>query len=106
VGVLVFVAMVWLMDELLAPRALGGLLLLAANPLLNAVRWADSAWRYVPVVTAYAWVIVGCALMLYPWLFRRWSAQFVEKPGWLRLAGGGKLLAGVVLAAAGWSFLR
>lgn len=105
-GVLVFGAMVWLMDELLAPRALGGLLLLLANPVLNAVRWADSAWRFVPAVIAYAWVIAGCAFMLYPWLFRRWTARFIENPGWLRLAGRGKLLAGAILAAAGWTCLR
>ena len=105
-GILVFAAMVWLMDELLAPRALGGVLLLLANPVLNAVRWADSAWRFVPAVIAYAWVIAGCAFMLYPWLFRRWSARFVERPEWLRRAGWGKLLAGAVLAAAGWVCLR
>ena len=101
-----FGAIVWFLDELLAPRALGGLLLLLANPVLNAVRWADSAWRFVPAVIAYAWVIAGCAFMLYPWLFRRWTARFIENPGWLRLAGRGKLLAGAILAAAGWTCLR
>jgi hypothetical protein len=47
-----FGAIVYFLDELLAPRALGGLLLLVANPVLNGVRWADSAWRIVPVVAS------------------------------------------------------
>ena len=40
-----FLAMVFFMDELLAPRALGGLLLLLANPVLNSARWLETEWR-------------------------------------------------------------
>ncbi len=100
-GLATFGAVVWLLDELLAPRALGGLLLLVANPMLLGVRWADSAWRFVPVLIAYAWVIAGCALMLHPWLFRRVAAPFTDRAGRLRLVGWGKLLGGGILLAAG-----
>lgn len=100
-AVALLAAMVWLLDELLAPRALGGLLLLLANPMLNGVRWADSAWRFVPVLIAYAWVIAGCALMLHPWMFRKWTERFWGSAGLVRAAGWGKLLAGAVLLAAG-----
>ena len=105
-AVLLFAAMVWLLDELLAPRALGGLLLLVANPILTGVRWTDSAWRFVPVLVAYAWVVAGCALMLHPWLFRKLADRFMSADGRVRLAGWGKLLAGAILLAAGLFHLR
>ena len=101
-----FGAIVWFLDELLAPRALGGLLLLLANPMLNGVRWSDSAWRFAVVLIAYAWVVAGCILMLHPWWFRRMAGKFMASAGWLRAAGWGKLLAGAVLAAAGLWHLR
>ena len=101
-GFLTFGAVVWLLDELLAPRALGGLLMLVANPMLMGVRWADSAWRFVIVAIAYAWVIAGCALMLHPWLFRKLAAPFTDNPGRLRLVAAGKLLGGGILLAAGF----
>lgn len=100
-ALLAYAAIVWFLDELLAPRALGGLLLLLANPMLNGVRWSDSAWRYAVVLIAYVWVVAGCVLMLHPWAFRRMAGKFTASPGALRAAGGGKLLAGAVLAAAG-----
>ena len=52
-----YAAIVFFLDELLAPRMLGGVLLLLANPLLNGVRWADSAWRFAVILIAYAWVV-------------------------------------------------
>jgi hypothetical protein len=65
-----FILMVIFMDELLAPRALGGLLLLIANPVLAAARWHESEWRLVLTVIAYVWVIVGMTLVLAPFWFR------------------------------------
>ena len=100
-----FGAIVWFLDELLAPRALGGLLLLLANPMLNGVRWSDSPWRYAVVLIAYAWVIAGCVLMLHPWAFRKAAARFAA-PGWLRAAGWAKLAGGAILLAAGGALLR
>ncbi|MDP1587326.1 MAG: hypothetical protein Q8M07_06265 [Prosthecobacter sp.] len=105
-ALLVFAAIVWFLDELLSPRALGGLLLLVANPMLNGVRWADSAWRLVPALIAYAWVIAGCAWMLHPWLFRKMAERFLRSDRAVRWAGWGKLLAGAVLLAAGLWHLR
>ncbi len=104
-AVLSFGAIVYFLDELLAPRALGGLLMLLANPLLNGVRWSDSPWRYAVVLIAYAWVIAGCVLMLHPWAFRKAAARFAA-PGWLRAAGWTKLTGGAILLAAGGALLR
>ena len=101
-----FGAIVWFLDELLAPRALGGLLLLLANPMLNGVRWSESTWRFAVVLIAYAWVVAGCILMLHPWGFRRLAGKFLVSTAWLRAAGWGKVLAGAVLVAAGLWHLR
>lgn len=106
VALLAFAAVVWFLDELLAPRALGGLLLLVANPILNGVRWADSAWRFAPVLIAYACVIAGCVLMLHPWSFRKMAERFLHSSGAVRAAGWSKLVAGAVLLAAGLWRLR
>ncbi len=66
-----YILLVLYMDELLAPRCLGGLLLLLAAPFLDAARWHDSAWRYVVIVSAYVAVVVGIILVMNPYKFRR-----------------------------------
>ncbi|NLB66638.1 MAG: hypothetical protein GX803_09235 [Lentisphaerae bacterium] len=94
-----YLAVLFLLDELLSARALGALLILVANPMLMGVRWAESIWRHVPAVIAYVWVLVGCALMLHPWLFRKTVERFlphtvaVRRWGWIKLAGSILLLA-------------
>jgi len=100
-AVLLAAAIVYFMDELLAPRALGGLLLLLANPVLQGVRWVDSPWRLVVAVMAYAWVLLGCALILHPWLFRKITGRVTELPQWMRAVGWLKVLGGAVFLTAG-----
>lgn len=90
------------MDDLLATRAIGGLLLLMANPILTAARWHDSNWRYVMTVIAYGWAIAGIALVLSPYLWRRWVTPFVATNLRCRAAGVAKLLAGVGLLMLAW----
>jgi uncharacterized protein YjeT (DUF2065 family) len=89
------------MDELLAPRALGGLLLLAAAPLLHAVRMHASGWSRVPAGLAYLAVVAGILLVLGPYHFRRTVAPWTAAPDRLRRAGG--VLAGLGLALAGFA---
>lgn len=78
VAPVLFVLIVAFMDDLLAPRALGGLLVLLPAPLLDAVRWQASPWRLVLVVLAYILVGKGMVLLLSPYWFgkirRRWLA--------------------------------
>ncbi len=62
---------VFLMDELLAARALGGLLLLAATPVLTAARFNDASWRIFMAVVGYAMVITGIVLVLSPFRLRK-----------------------------------
>jgi hypothetical protein len=89
------------MDELLAPRALGGLLALAPVPLLDAARFHPSPWRLVITVTAYVLVIKGMALMLSPYLFRKATAVAFGTPARARLSGVAGLLFAAVLLGLG-----
>lgn len=65
-----FVATINYMEELLAPRMLGGTLLLLAAPGLHLIRWHDSPWRLVVTVTMYVLIIWSMILMLSPYRFR------------------------------------
>ncbi len=65
-----FFAVLVFMDELLAPRMLGGFLLLIANPALNAARWHESDWRLVLTVFVYVWIVWAMILVLSPYRFR------------------------------------
>lgn len=62
--------LVW-MQELLAARALGGLLLLYPAPILFWARLHDSQLSLVMTVVAYSMVIKGIALVLSPYWFRK-----------------------------------
>lgn len=86
------------LDELLSVRALGGLLLLAAGPMLNAARWHPSAWRFVIILMGYFWIGIGMLFLLSPWWFRRISMRFNSDLA-LRAGGIFKALIGVGLIA-------
>jgi hypothetical protein len=94
-----FYVLVVYLDELLAPRSLGGLLLLAANPILYSERWHESPWRLVMPVIAYALVVAGMILVLSPYRFRDWTSVLASTPARCRLCGlFGLVLGGAVVA--------
>lgn len=96
-----FFLIVIFMDELLAPRALGGLLLLMANPVLNAARWHESEWRLVLVVLAYLWAVAGIALVLSPYYFRRVAEWMNRSDGRCRTFGLVRMGLGLLLIGLG-----
>jgi len=100
-GIAAFVAINVLMDELLAPRALGGLLTLIANPVMAEARWADSPWRLVIIILMYSWVIAGIILLLSPFRFRKWFAYFLANDIRYHAACIGGILLGILLLAIG-----
>jgi hypothetical protein len=74
-------------DEFLAVRALGMLLLLLAEPVLESAFMQPERWRLLLVVLAYAWVVKGIFLVGMPYLMRdqiqwvtrsraRWNVMF------------------------------
>lgn len=92
-GPVAFGLTVVFVDELLAARALGGLLLLAANPILQAARVNDSPWSVVVSAFTYVLIVAGIAWMLGPYRFRRWTAWLTD--------GARARVTGTVLASTG-----
>ncbi len=88
-------------DELLAVRALGGLLLLLAAPVLEVARFHPSEARLVLVVMAYAWVFPGMLLVANPWWFRKLTAPMVATSARCRVLSGFGVLLGLVLIGLG-----
>lgn len=97
----VFVASVVYMKELLAPRALGGLLLLIAVPILQIARWHESEWRLVVIVTVYLWIVYGLFLLMSPWYFRKISAPFMENEKLFKATALVKTAFGIALLLLG-----
>lgn len=101
-GPVSFLLMVFFMDELLAPRALGGLLLLVANPILNAARWHPSNWRLVMTVIAYLFVVAGIVFMLGPYRFRQVAALITASEKRCRTLGALRIVAGLLILYLGF----
>ena len=97
----VFFASVVYMKELLAPRALGGFLLLIAVPILEVARWHESALRLVVVVLVYLWIIYGLIILFSPWYFRKFYKPFMEKDSLFKTAALGKTVIGIALVLLG-----
>lgn len=89
------------MNELLAPRALGGLLLLVANPVLSLQCQYSSRATWVIAGLAYLWVIAGVVLVLSPFRFRHTVERCCATDRTCRLAGLAGVLMGVVLVGMG-----
>lgn len=102
-GPVAFGLTVVFVDELLAARALGGLLLLAANPILQTARVNDSPWSVVVSAFTYVLIVAGIAWMLGPYRFRRWTAWLTDgaraRMTGLALAATGLVLAGLAVTA-------
>lgn len=88
----------WAMDELLAARALGGLLLLVPAPILDAARQHDSPLRLVMVALAYVMAVKGAALVMSPYIMRKGVAFALTGDRACRLWGAIALGEGLVLA--------
>ncbi|MCX7008605.1 MAG: DUF2065 family protein [Kiritimatiellaeota bacterium] len=90
------------MDELLAARALGGLLLLVAGPILDTARWHPSPWRYLLIVLAYVWIAAGIIFVLSPYRVRRFFEFITRTDLRCRVGGSVRLVIGLLLLWLGW----
>ena len=104
IGLAVFAAIVWGIGELLAVRALGGLLLLLGDPILDAVRWTGGYWPIAVAVLAYILVIIGAIWVLWPWTFRKTHERLTKTP--LRWRLWSAFLITLGLAHAIGAFIR
>ena len=62
--------------DFLPVRGIAVLLLLMAKLMVDTARWADTEWRLVISLWAYAWVIAGMWFTVSPWRLRdllNWS---------------------------------
>jgi hypothetical protein len=73
-----FFLIIHYLDELLAARSFGGLLLLVPTVMVDAARWHPSEWRLVVVTLGYIMVIIGTWLVLSPFKFRVWTSWLME----------------------------
>jgi hypothetical protein len=89
------------MNELLAPRALGGLLLLVANPVLSIQFLSNAKATWVMAGLAYAWVIVGTLLVLAPYRFRLAVEKCCGTDRACQVAGGLGVVMGCILMVLG-----
>jgi len=58
--------------DFLAVRGAAVFMLLLAKLMVDTARWAESQWRLVVVVWAYAMVVAGIWLTVSPWRMRDW----------------------------------
>jgi len=100
-GPVVFALVLAFMNELLAVRALGGLLMLAASPVLETQRLNASYWTWALAGLAYLWVVAGMVLMLSPYRFRHCVERCCSTDGACRAMGAGGVVMGVVLIGLG-----
>lgn len=98
---LVYLAAVFLMDELLSVRAFGGVLLLLPQPILASAFSNDHPSRLIMTTFAYVLVIVGCVLVWSPFLFRKAVEALGRRPFLRRGFGVGVGMFGALLLALG-----
>lgn len=91
------VLILWYLDELLSARAVGGLLLLAAHPVLATARWHPSDLTVVVKVLAYLWVIAGMVLVVSPFRLRHTMDRWTATPQRSRIIGWAGSLASLGL---------
>ncbi len=95
-----FLLMVHYMDELLAPRALGGLFLLIPCPVIEVARQRG----LLLVSFAYVLVVIGIILVLSPYMFRKFMAYWISSAGRCRVLGYLFLGGGILVSAWGLLF--
>jgi hypothetical protein len=98
---LAFFLLVIFMDEMLAPRALGGLLLLIATPVLESARWHESEWTVVMKLIAYAWVVIGMFLVVSPYRYRQYVSLITGDGHRFRGSSILGLIVGILLVTLG-----
>jgi len=99
-GIVAGSILAWIyVPEFLAVRALGMLLLLAAEPLLESAVLREEPTRLLLVLLAYGWVIAGLFFVGMPYLLRDAVTWLTEAPVRWKAAAAGGVAYGVALAA-------
>jgi len=99
VVVVMYFAMLFFVEEFLAVRALGVLLLLAAEPVLEAAFLKPEVSRLLLVILAYGWAIAGLFWVGMPYLLRDQINWVTKTPGRWKLASRGGVVYGALILA-------
>ncbi|HEY5652848.1 MAG TPA: hypothetical protein VIR63_00555 [Pontiella sp.] len=97
----VFFSSVVFMKELLAPRALGGFLLLIAVPIVRTASMSGAPAFQILVGLVYLWIILGIILLMSPWYFRKFYEPFLKNKRLLKMATLTKTALGIILLMLG-----
>lgn len=84
-------------DEFLAVRALGMILLLIAEPVLEAAFLRPEMARLLVVTVAYAWITLGLFWIGMPYVLRDQISWLSAQPGRWRLAAWAGLIYGAIV---------
>lgn len=87
--------------EFLTVRALGALLLLLAELMLESAFLRSDPGRLLVTITAYVYVVTGCFFVGSPYVMRDGLQWIYAKPGRARAAAAGGVAFGVLLLALG-----
>ncbi len=99
-------AIVVYMEDLLSPRALGGLFLMLPSPLFDAARWHTSDLRLIVTVWAYIIAVVGMILVMSPFRFRHWAEFLMAQDFRFKLAGHIGLVLGILFTVLALTVYR
>ena len=92
---------IFFMQEFLAVRALGGLALMAAEPLLEAAFMRDEQIRLLLVSLTYVWIIAGMFWVGMPYTLRDQVAWVTSSEKRWRAAAFAGLAYGALLCVGG-----
>jgi len=93
-------------EEFLAVRALGMVLLLLAEPLLEATFLHPQPTRLLLVVLAYVWIVAGLFWVGMPWLLRDQIKWVTAQPLRFRAAAMGGVVYGAAILVCAILFWR
>lgn len=96
-----FVLVIVYVQEFLAVRALGAVMLLAAAPVLQAAFLQPQTSRLLLPILAYAWIIAGMFFVGMPYLLRDWITWITQNSTRWKMAalGGAAYGAAMILLA-------
>ena len=97
-----FYLIITFLDELLAPRAFGGLLLLLPAPIILPARLHESPLALVMMILAYLCVVVGMVLVVSPHCFRKTLTFWIATNTRMRAAALTGTLLSMFLIYLGW----
>lgn len=92
--------------DFLAARGLAVVMLLLAKLMLDTQRWADSEWRLVIAVWAYALVLAGIWFTAWPWRMRDLLNWFTASEQRTRIGSGLRMAFGLFVAVLGMVVFR